>query len=71
MRYATLAELRAALCVLTGAEFPASELRPSYNVAPTQQVLVACDEHDGKRETVVMRWGLIPSSATRSSAMTL
>jgi len=37
-------------------------LRPSYNVAPTQQVLVA-REHDGKREAVIMRWGLIPSWA--------
>ena len=36
-----------------------AELPPSYNVAPTQQVLVARD-HDGKREGVAMRWGLIP-----------
>jgi putative SOS response-associated peptidase YedK len=39
-----------------------AELPPSYNVAPTQQVLVARD-HDGKREGVAMRWGLIPSWA--------
>jgi putative SOS response-associated peptidase YedK len=35
---------------------------PNYNVAPTQQVLVA-REHDGKHEGVAMRWGLIPSWA--------
>lgn len=39
-----------------------TELRPNYNVAPTQQVLVA-RAHDGKREGVIMRWGLIPSWA--------
>src|SRR5437660_101899 len=38
------------------------DLPPSYNVAPTQKVLVA-REHDGKREGCVMRWGLIPSWA--------
>src|SRR5580765_5396927 len=37
-------------------------LKPSFNVAPTQKVLVA-REHDGKREGVAMRWGLIPSWA--------
>jgi putative SOS response-associated peptidase YedK len=39
-----------------------AELPPSYNVTPTQQVLVARD-HDGKREGVALRWGLIPSWA--------
>ena len=37
-------------------------LPPSYNVAPTQKVLVA-RQLDDKREGVVMRWGLIPSWA--------
>ena len=40
----------------------APELSASYNVAPTQKVLVARDQ-DGIREGVVMRWGLIPSWA--------
>jgi putative SOS response-associated peptidase YedK len=35
---------------------------PSYNVAPTQQILVA-REYEGKREGVAMRWGLTPSWA--------
>ncbi|HZZ79865.1 MAG TPA: SOS response-associated peptidase [Gemmataceae bacterium] len=39
-----------------------TEIPPSYNIAPTQQVLVA-REHDGKREGVAMCWGLIPSWA--------
>ena len=39
-----------------------ADLPPNYNVAPTQQVLVA-RELDGKREGVAMRWGLIPSWA--------
>jgi putative SOS response-associated peptidase YedK len=42
-----------------------AELPPSYNVAPTQQVLVARD-YDGKREGVAMRWGLTPSWAKDS-----
>jgi putative SOS response-associated peptidase YedK len=43
------------MTLLTTAELP-----PNYNVAPTQKILVA-RELDGKREGVVMRWGLIPS----------
>ena len=39
-----------------------AEMPPNYNVAPTQQVLVA-REQDGKHEGVAMRWGLIPSWA--------
>jgi len=57
VRYTTWAELREALGVLTAVELP-----PSYNVAPTQQVLVVREE-GGKREGVAMRWGLIPSWA--------
>src|SRR5476651_1947474 len=51
------AHLRETLTLLSPAELP-----PNYNVAPTQQVLVARD-HDGKREGMAMRWGLIPSWA--------
>lgn len=35
---------------------------PNFNVAPTHDVPVVRD-HDGKREGVLMRWGLIPSWA--------
>jgi putative SOS response-associated peptidase YedK len=57
VRFTSWAELRRTLSLLTAAELP-----PSYNVAPTQQVLVA-REQDGQREGVAMRWGLIPSWA--------
>lgn len=51
------AHLRETLTLLSPVELP-----PNYNVAPTQQVLVA-RERDGQREGVAMRWGLIPSWA--------
>lgn len=35
------------------------EVKPRYNIAPTQNVLIVTD--DGDREQVQMRWGLIPS----------
>jgi putative SOS response-associated peptidase YedK len=37
------------------------EIKPRYNIAPTQNVLIVTD--DGKRQLVQMRWGLIPSWA--------
>lgn len=37
------------------------EVKPRYNIAPTQNVLIVTD--DGERELVQMRWGLIPSWA--------
>ena len=49
--------LRQTLTFSTAAEVP-----PNYNVAPTHQVPVV-REYDGKREGVLMRWGLIPSWA--------
>ena len=42
---------------LFGVELP--EVAPSYNVAPTQGVL-ALREVDGRREGLVMKWGMIP-----------
>jgi putative SOS response-associated peptidase YedK len=57
VRYASWAELRQSLRLLTAIELP-----PSYNIAPTQQILVA-REHECRREGVAMRWGLIPSWA--------
>ncbi len=42
------------------------ELRPRYNIAPTQQVAVvrpASSESGASRELVLMRWGLVPSWA--------
>lgn len=39
-----------------------AELRPSYNVAPTDEVY-AVAEHDGRRLLGTMRWGLVPHFA--------
>lgn len=41
------------------------ELRPRYNVAPSQQVPIVRDDPDepGTRAIVPMRWGLVPSWA--------
>ena len=40
------------------------QIRPEYNVAPSQQVLVVTD-HRGSAEAEFMRWGLIPHWVTR------
>ncbi|MDI6719605.1 MAG: SOS response-associated peptidase [Methanomicrobiales archaeon] len=46
-----------------GAKRPPFEIRPRYNIAPSQDVpVVAGDpENPAEREIVPMRWGLIPS----------
>jgi len=36
---------------------------PSFNVAPSQQVLAARGTPDGRRELVALRWGLLPAWA--------
>lgn len=41
--------------------FPAPNLKPSWNVAPTDPMLVAVrDRETGARRPVLMQWGLIP-----------
>jgi putative SOS response-associated peptidase YedK len=54
---ATWAEL-VALYWLT-MDAPPHNLRPRYNVCPTDRVDVVTAD-DGKRELVTMRWGLVP-----------
>jgi putative SOS response-associated peptidase YedK len=54
---ATWAEL-VALYRLT-MDAPPHNLRPRYNVCPTDPVDVVT-ERDGKRELITMRWGLVP-----------
>ncbi|NLM40181.1 MAG: SOS response-associated peptidase [Firmicutes bacterium] len=39
---------------------PSFEVLPRYNIAPTQDILVAV-EYDNERRPALMRWGLIPS----------
>lgn len=42
-----------------GAERPEFEFEPAYNAAPTQNMPVIT-ETDGRRQVLLMRWGLIP-----------
>ena len=42
-------------------------LRPCYNIAPTQTVPVVRRKDDGGRELALVRWGLIPSWAKDAS----
>lgn len=44
------------------------DVRPRYNIAPTQRVLAVRRQSDGNaRELVELRWGLIPSWANDTS----
>jgi putative SOS response-associated peptidase YedK len=43
-----------------GAEPPQTELAPSYNVAPTNDVYAVVEDPDGTRRVEVFHWGLIP-----------
>jgi putative SOS response-associated peptidase YedK len=38
-------------------------LKPQYNIAPTQDILTARTNSEGKRELTLLHWGLIPSWA--------
>lgn len=49
----------AAIALAFGLAHP-PELRPRYNIAPTQQVPVVRVDQAGRRELVQLRWGLIP-----------
>ena len=48
----------------------AAECSPRWNIAPTQDVLIARDDAQGVRELAAVRWGLIPPWAkdTKMSA---
>lgn len=41
-------------------EMPMPLLEPRYNIAPTQAVPIVRQAHSGRREMVLVRWGLIP-----------
>lgn len=43
-----------------GAEPPETDLKPSYNVAPTTDVYAVVEGADGSRRVEVFHWGLIP-----------
>ncbi|MBT8092366.1 MAG: SOS response-associated peptidase, partial [Gammaproteobacteria bacterium] len=36
------------------------EVKPRYNIAPTQDIAAVRDSDDGGRELVMLRWGLVP-----------
>lgn len=42
---------------------------PRYNIAPTQPVLIVRPDHQGRRELVLVRWGLIPGWAKDPARM--
>ncbi len=60
---------RATSTAIIAKEFDVEEisedLRPSYNIAPTQEVAVIVN--DGKKQLVKVRWGLVPSWAKELS----
>lgn len=50
----------------TAALFGASgslDMKPRYNIAPTQDIAAVCLDKDGGRELTTLRWGLVPSWA--------
>ena len=38
----------------------ATEVKPRYNIAPTQDLAAIRNSTDGERELVMLRWGLVP-----------
>ena len=63
-RYGLLADTQAiaeAFNAELGEGAEAFEARPSYNIAPqTFQPVIRLNEETGKRELIMMRWGLVP-----------
>ena len=55
------AELHA-LYGLSDQSFPQSNLRPRFNVAPTDEMPIVRIK-DGRREVGLLKWGLVPSSS--------
>ena len=49
----------AVIALAFGLPFP-PDIRPRYNIAPTQQVPIVRNTADGKRELAQLRWGLVP-----------
>ena len=52
---------RDAMVQLFGVEsLPDSNFPPRYNIAPTQDVPIVRLDRDGKRQLIMVRWGLVP-----------
>lgn len=56
----------AAIALAFGLPHP-PEIRPRYNIAPTQQVPIVRQNAAGERELVAVRWGLVPRFAKHPS----
>ena len=61
-RFVAASDPQGVLRFFTVDDRKADDLPPSWNVAPTDEVL-AVVEHDGRRVLVAFRWGLVPSWA--------
>ncbi len=48
------------IAAILGAEPPAEEFKPRYNIAPTVRVPALCTDSAGDRELRGFRWGLVP-----------
>ena len=49
---------------------PVSNFEPRFNVAPMQRGVVVQPDKEGRREPVMMRWGLVPSWSKDDKAET-
>ncbi len=45
---------------------PDLDLRPRYNISPSQDVLAVVSNRAGSREAAVLQWGLIPPCGPRT-----
>jgi putative SOS response-associated peptidase YedK len=58
-RYAFYSPSEAA-AALFGVSASATDIRPGYNIAPTQQVAAVRRDEEGVSQLVKLRWGLVP-----------
>jgi putative SOS response-associated peptidase YedK len=60
-RYDNLIAREAYRLLFNPARLPRSNFPPRYNIAPTDEIpIIRVDPRDGKRELVMVRWGLVP-----------
>src|SRR5215207_11476653 len=60
-RYDNLIAREAYRLLFNPARPPRSNFPPRYNIAPTDEIpIIRVDPRDGKRELVMVRWGLVP-----------
>jgi putative SOS response-associated peptidase YedK len=60
-RYDNLIAREAYRLLFNPDRLPRSNFPPRYNIAPTDEIpIIRVDPRDGKRELVMVRWGLVP-----------